>query len=239
RPALAARSTSVSRLNFAILPCSRSFKRGCVIPRRWAAAACVTFQLRTRCSTAISRLERMVMLAASSAESVSASHTLSKLRRFIVTSPKFASTAMQPDPDPALPFAASSFETHARHKVPKRYGRRRGHETLHPDHVCVFPERQALPSSSASSRSAQVPVGPCATEHPLLSVRLRETPAAVPASLLETPIASLLSALYQNLYKSQDRSISSVLRLHRPMRVRRPRRLRRPGLRVSRTARGS
>lgn len=47
-PAWLARLMSVSRLKFVIRPRSRSLSRGCVIPSRRAASACVTCQLRTR-----------------------------------------------------------------------------------------------------------------------------------------------------------------------------------------------
>src|SRR5271154_5018739 len=68
-------------------PRRRSFSRGCVTPSLLAASVCVTLQARTFCSIAISRRDRIVMLAASGCVSSSASQTLAKVWRSIVEFP--------------------------------------------------------------------------------------------------------------------------------------------------------
>src|SRR5271165_2559756 len=78
RPARAASATSASRLNLPTRPRSRSFRRGCVTPRRLAASVWVTCHPATASLIAIIRLERSFMFAASVGVSSSASHTLSK-----------------------------------------------------------------------------------------------------------------------------------------------------------------
>src|SRR5271165_5534053 len=69
-------------------PRRRSLSRGCVTPSLLAASVRVTFQARTLCSIAMSRRDRIVMLAASVCVSSSASQTLAKVWRFIVDFPR-------------------------------------------------------------------------------------------------------------------------------------------------------
>ena len=61
-PALVASVAKVSKLNLLILPRSKSFKRGRVMPKRLAASACVSFQDSTVRSIDVINSERMVML---------------------------------------------------------------------------------------------------------------------------------------------------------------------------------
>src|SRR5215510_10726222 len=70
--------------NLLIFPRSRSLRRGWVMPSRRAARACVVFQPRTFSLIAIMTLDRIVIVTAPSGLSSSASHTLAKVRAFIV-----------------------------------------------------------------------------------------------------------------------------------------------------------
>jgi len=76
-PARVAKVSRVSNENLLIFPCSRSLRRGWVMPSRRAARACVVFQARTF-RDGDHDVDRIVIVAASSGLSSSASHTLAK-----------------------------------------------------------------------------------------------------------------------------------------------------------------
>src|SRR5437667_4194132 len=86
RPARTASATSASRLNLPTWPRSRSFRRGCVTPRRLAASVWVTRHPDTASLIAMIRLERSFMFSASVGVFSSASHTLSKTSMVIASS---------------------------------------------------------------------------------------------------------------------------------------------------------
>src|SRR5271155_3751207 len=81
RPAGPARFISASRLNLSIRPRIKSFKRGCVTPKRRAASVWLIFQLSILLRIAIISSERARILAASAAVSSRASQTLANVRR--------------------------------------------------------------------------------------------------------------------------------------------------------------
>ena len=85
-PAFRAKLINASMLKLLMRPRSRSLRRGWVMSRRFAAAACVSFQALTCSVSVMSKSERIVMAAASSGVSMMASHTLAKLLTFIFLS---------------------------------------------------------------------------------------------------------------------------------------------------------